>query len=1179
MNTLLKIALINSAKFDFSEVNVEANTLLIGANGSGKTTMLRALLYFYTANSKALGISPSKKTTFSEYYFEYDNSYIAYIYKKNNRYVLVIVYKSTSIYIKMCLLNSMPNIKEIFIKEQNILLNPQDIWLKLKDIGTLSNRLTPKEYIQTLYGKTSKQKEYSLFFAKDYDGFIKTLSNIFINSKVDSNTIKKVLVSSLEVNQEIDLKRIKRHLEVFNTTYEDILSYENHIKIVQKIDKELNNLQKIKDDLKLTLSVIDYSKTAHLKNIQEYEIEQNSIKGEIDALKNNLDYEHNLFEKRTTTTKEKIGIFKNSIKEIKELNIKYDRLNIDEKIAKYNSLDMQKAKLKNLISQKDFLINKQKDLETSHQNRLDEIENDFNTNKNSQISIKMQTIEKLQNQINEIKDNQNQEIISTEEEFNRQILELNHIKNTIKLDINSLENEQKNTKNTKFNFEEDEFIAKLKDENKSIEYKVLAHKESINHLSNQLKQKEQNIYDQIKSLEAKQIQEIKLKDDRLAQIKLLINPVQDSLLDTIYSTNKECDKYLYFIKDEILSKSFDIDFDFNSSSNSIFEVDFKDFDAPKNDLSQQINQINHLKKEILEEYQTNYSNIQRELKKFENSIIRKKKELNEELKEYDKTLMINRTKLNKIVETKEKNQKIFAQNRDAKISELQDLLNENSDKLNSIDTQIKEETDNKSTKLNSIKIYYSKKLKTIQNEIVSINKEYDELIRNLQNQKQNQKKQQIDIYHKLLTKENIDTNQLKEYDKNIDNLKNSIKSIEALQEIIFEYKNDKKKIQMLKQHQKELKEHKDKLSKLTVDFNDIQSNLTTQIEALTKNFYEKKNKIKTLNEQFSEFEDFEHSSLYIQAKQIIISPQIDEFLPLKELSMSITRLHTLYHTSQDSIQKLINRVGDIFDNTLEIRRDANILKSAKRVQEFYQLDKIKLFKEMQIKSLNQNIAVLIQEYDKLMLQSSKIQRLVKSITKLFLEIKIGVIDELNLRYQKTDNKTIEILEQIKNFTQDSIGGFGVSLFDDGSSSKNMIKLFRDLILTIEDLGYESISLEDSFVLDFRVVENGNDSKYQASLDNIGSNGTDVLVKSMIYIAIVHIFKKKITKEELQIHTILDEIGILSQRYLKALIEFANRYGISFINGAPDEKLIGTYKRVYLVQRDGQKSNALEIISQ
>ena len=188
-------------------------------------------------------------------------------------------------------------------------------------------------------------------------------------------------------------------------------------------------------------------------------------------------------------------------------------------------------------------------------------------------------------------------------------------------------------------------------------------------------------------------------------------------------------------------------------------------------------------------------------------------------------------------------------------------------------------------------------------------------------------------------------------------------------------------------------------------------------------------------------------------------------------------------------------------------------------------------------------------------------------------------DELSLRYVKTNNKALEILEQIKLLSDESISGFGVSLFSDGNESKKMIKLLKDLVIVIEDLGFESISLEDSFVLEFRVVENGNDSKYQTSLDNIGSNGTDVLVKSMIYIAMVYIFKSKLSKDDLVVHTILDEIGILSQRYLKALIEFANKYGIKFINGAPDEKLIGTYKKVYLIQRKGSYSTAMEIISQ
>ena len=68
------------------------------------------------------------------------------------------------------------------------------------------------------------------------------------------------------------------------------------------------------------------------------------------------------------------------------------------------------------------------------------------------------------------------------------------------------------------------------------------------------------------------------------------------------------------------------------------------------------------------------------------------------------------------------------------------------------------------------------------------------------------------------------------------------------------------------------------------------------------------------------------------------------------------------------------------------------------------------------------------------------------------------------------------------------------------------------------------------------------------------------------------------KKDIPINVILDEIGILSQRYLKELIEFANRYSIYFINGAPDEKLIGTYKRVSLVQNIHNTSIVQELIS-
>ena len=118
---------------------------------------------------------------------------------------------------------------------------------------------------------------------------------------------------------------------------------------------------------------------------------------------------------------------------------------------------------------------------------------------------------------------------------------------------------------------------------------------------------------------------------------------------------------------------------------------------------------------------------------------------------------------------------------------------------------------------------------------------------------------------------------------------------------------------------------------------------------------------------------------------------------------------------------------------------------------------------------------------------------------------------------------------------------------------------------------DSLTLDESFVLEFRAIENGNDTGFVPSLDGIGSNGTDVMVKAMVNIAMLSLARKRSSKKEASVyfHCILDEVGILSPAYLKELIAYANNKQIRFINGAPDEKLVSTYKRLYMLSTDTQ----------
>src|SRR5690606_10803421 len=82
MRYLNKIVFINSASVKYTEIELDGNVHLIGTQGVGKSTLLRAILFFYNANKTKLGI-PREKKGFDDYYFAYQNSYIIYEIVKN----------------------------------------------------------------------------------------------------------------------------------------------------------------------------------------------------------------------------------------------------------------------------------------------------------------------------------------------------------------------------------------------------------------------------------------------------------------------------------------------------------------------------------------------------------------------------------------------------------------------------------------------------------------------------------------------------------------------------------------------------------------------------------------------------------------------------------------------------------------------------------------------------------------------------------------------------------------------------------------------------------------------------------------------------------------------------------------------------------------------------------------
>ena len=118
-----------------------------------------------------------------------------------------------------------------------------------------------------------------------------------------------------------------------------------------------------------------------------------------------------------------------------------------------------------------------------------------------------------------------------------------------------------------------------------------------------------------------------------------------------------------------------------------------------------------------------------------------------------------------------------------------------------------------------------------------------------------------------------------------------------------------------------------------------------------------------------------------------------------------------------------------------------------------------------------------------------------------------------------------------------------------------------------------LKLEDAFDLEFRIRENENDTNWVSRLANVGANGTDVLVKSMIYINLLHIFKSNGSTQKIDtiLHCLIDEVGILHDSNVTGLITFASERNIRLINGSPNSHNEQDYRHIYMFRKN-PKSN-------
>jgi hypothetical protein len=254
MRYLNKIIFINSARIRYAEINLNGNVHFIGTQGVGKSTLLRAILFFYNADTFGLGI-PKQKATYTDYYFKDSNAYIIYEVVRDDGKFCVVSYKSQH---KVCFRFFDGEYKKIFFvrEDGNVPERWEGVAEKLdknKVFYTKRKIEEHKEYRDIVYGnhdgKRNELKRYSILESKDYQYIPKTIQNVFLNSKMEAEFIKQTIIMSLENDIRINLDQYAHHLSGFETQLSDIRKFKTpsataQAETISKLHIAIRNLEK-----------------------------------------------------------------------------------------------------------------------------------------------------------------------------------------------------------------------------------------------------------------------------------------------------------------------------------------------------------------------------------------------------------------------------------------------------------------------------------------------------------------------------------------------------------------------------------------------------------------------------------------------------------------------------------------------------------------------------------------------------------------------------------------------------------------------------------------------------------------------------------------------------------------------------------------------------------------------
>ena len=308
----------------------------------------------------------------------------------------------------------------------------------------------------------------------------------------------------------------------------------------------------------------------------------------------------------------------------------------------------------------------------------------------------------------------------------------------------------------------------------------------------------------------------------------------------------------------------------------------------------------------------------------------------------------------------------------------------------------------------------------------------------------------------------------------------------------------------------------------------------------------------------------------------------------------LTRLRGTVNQKRESIDKLKDIVvsfnrnfkpqNAFHFNTMPVT-DNDYLQIAADLQDFMDNNKIEEFRRRTSEHYKDILGRISSEIGSLIKRRSDVDGVILDINRDFVEKNFaGVIKSIELRANESSDKLMQLLISIHDYAVENALSIGeLNLF----SSDNRDEVNRKVVDYLKSLSHQllnepnrsTVSLGDAFRLQFRVKENDNDTNWVERINNVGSDGTDILVKAMVNIMLINVFKKKAARKsgDFIVHCMMDEIGRLHPNNIKGILQFANSRNIYLINSSPTSYNPYDYRYTYLLSKHGVKTRVEKLL--